>query len=229
RQDGRRKEVAPMKRLKVAFCLGALIAGAVVAIGTFNTSLMAAERSVALALEVSGTTMPVVEPYDELLSGQVVELSAKSEIKFLHYGLCETVILKGGRIEFGEMGYAIDQGTIVEAVAGECPTKLYLNQDEQVGGVVFRSARLLRLSERPNFMLIGRCRDHMKSVRISRSGKTLFEFNKMGDELALPSGTTLEPGGNYLLELDPGTSADVLTHEFEVDPVASQLTLIRGC
>ena len=218
-----------MKRLKVAFFFGALVVGAVVTIGIFNTSPMAAESSEALALEVSGPTMPVVEAYDELLSGQVVKLSAKSEMKFLHYGSCETVILKGGGIKFTEMGYTIDQGTIVEAVAGKCPTKIYLNQDTQVGGVVFRSAGLLRLSERPNFMLIGRCRDHMKSVRISRSGKTLFEFNKMGDELALPSGTTLEPGGNYLLELDPGTSADVLTHEFEVDPVASQLTLIRDC
>ena len=218
-----------MKRSKVAFCFGALIVGAVAAIGTFNTSLMAAERSVALALEVSGTTMPAVEAYDELLSGQVVELSAESEIQFLHYGSCATVIVKGGQISFGGVGYKIDQGTIVEAVAGECPTKLYLNQDEQVGGVVFRSARLLRLSERPNFMLIGRCRDHMKSVRISRSGKTLFELERTGHELALPGGTTLEPGGNYLLGLDPGTSADVVTYEFEVDPVAPQLTLIRDC
>ena len=221
--------MAPMKRSKVAFYFSALIVGAVAAIGTFNTSLTAAERSVALALEVSGPTVPVVEAYDELLSGQVVKLSAKSEIKFLHYGLCETVILKSGRIEFGEMGYAIDQGTIVEAVAGECPTKIYLNQDAQVGGVVFRSAGLLRLSERPNFMLIGRCRDQMKSVRISRSGKTVFEFKRMGRQLALPSGTTLERGGNYLLELDPGTNADVVTHEFGVDPVAPQLTLIRDC
>lgn len=219
-----------MKRLKVAFCFGALIVGAVAAIGTFNTSLMAAERSVALALEVSGTTMPVVEPYDELLSGQVVELSAKSEMKFLHYGLCETVIAKGGRVKFGGLGYKfIDQGTIVEAVAGECPTKVSLNQDAQVGGVVFRDAGLLTMSERPNFMLIGRCRDQMKSVRISRLGKTLFEFKRMGRELILPSGTTLEPGANYLLELDPGTSADVVTHEFEVDPMAPQLTLIRDC
>ena len=84
-QDGRRKEVAPMKRLKVAFVFGALIGVAVVTIGIFNTSPMAAERSVALALEVSGPTVPVVEPYDELLSGQVVKLSAKSEMKFLHY------------------------------------------------------------------------------------------------------------------------------------------------
>jgi hypothetical protein len=218
-----------MKCLKVAFCLGALIAGAVVAIGTFNTSLMAAERSVALALEVFGTTMPVVEPYDELLSGQVVKLSAESEIQFLHYGSCATVIVKGGQISFGEVEYKIDQGTIVEAVAGECPTKVYLNRDAQVGGVVFRGAGLLRLSEQPNFMLIGRCRDQMKSVRISRSGKTVFEFKRMGRELVLPSSTTLEPGGNYLLELDPGTSADVVMHKFEVDPVAPQLTLIRDC
>ena len=221
--------MATMKRLKVRSALAFSLLARSWLLGTFNTSLMAAERSVALALEVFGTTMPVVEPYDELLSGQVVKLSAKSEMKFLHYGSCETVILKGGGIEFTEMGYTIDQGTVVESVAGKCPTKIYLNQDTQVGGVVFRSAGLLRLSERPNFMLIGRCRDHMKSVRISRSGKTLFEFNKMGDELTLPSGTTLDPGGNYLLELDPGTSADVLTHEFEVDPVASQLTLIRDC
>ena len=218
-----------MKRLKVAFCLGALIAGAVVAIGTFNTSLMAAERSVALALEVSGTTMPAVEAYDELLSGQVVELSAESEIQFLHYGSCATVIVKGGQISFGGVEYKIDQGTIVEAVTGECQTKVSLNQDAQVGGVVFRGAGLLRLSEQPNFMLIGRCRDQMKSVRISRSGKTVFEFKRMGRQLALPSGTTLERGGNYLLELDPGTNADVVTHEFGVDPVAPQLTLIRDC
>lgn len=221
--------MATMKRLKVAFCLGVLIAGAVLAIGTFNTSLMAAERSVALALEVFGTTMPVVEPYDELLSGQVVKLSAESEIQFLHYGSCATVIVKGGQISFGGVEYKIDQGTIVEAVAGECPTKVYLNRDAQVGGVVFRGARLLRLSEQPNFMLIGRCRDQMKSVRISRSGKTVFEFKRMGRELVLPSSTTLEPGGNYLLELDPGTSADVVMHKFEVDPVAPQLTLIRDC
>ena len=218
-----------MKRLKVAFCLGALIAGAVVAIGTFNTSLMAAERSVALALEVSGTTMPVVEAYDELLSGQVVELSAESEMKFIDYGSCQTVIVRGGQISFGGVGYKIDQGTIVEAVTGECQTKVSLNQDAQVGGVVFRGAGLLRLSEQPNFMLIGRCRDQMKSVRISRSGKTVFEFKRMGRKLVLPSGTTLEPGGNYLLELDPGTSADVVTYEFEIDPVAPQLTLIRDC
>ena len=218
-----------MNRSKVAFCFGALIVGAVAAIGTFNTSLMAAERSVALALEVSGTTMPVVEPYDELLSGQVVKLSEESEIQFLHYGSCATVIVKGGQISFGEVGYTIDQGTIIEATQGECPTKVYLNQDAQVGGVVFRGAGLLTLSEQPNFMLIGRCRDQMKSVRISRSGKTLFELERTGHELALPGGTTLAPGGNYLLELDPGTSADVVTYEFEVDPVAPQLTLIRDC
>ena len=218
-----------MKRSKIAFCVGAFIVGTVVAIGTFNTSLMAAERSVALALEVSGTTMPVVEPYDELLSGQVVKLSAESEMKFLHYGSCETVIVKGGQISFGEVGYTIDQGTIVEAVPGECPTKVSLKQDAQVGGVVFRDTGPLTLSEQPKLMLIGRCRDQMKSARISRSGKILFELERMGHELALPGGITLVPGGNYLLELYPVTSADVVMHEFEIDPMAPQLTLIRDC
>ena len=116
--------------------VGALIVGTVVTVGPFNTLLMAAERSVALALEVSGTTTPVVEPYDELLSGQVVELSAESEIQFYHYGSCETVIVKGGQISFGGAGYTIDQEASVEVVPRKCPTEVFLNQDAQVAGAL---------------------------------------------------------------------------------------------
>ena len=73
-----------------------------------GSAAMAAERPVALALIVSGATQPVVEEYDELLSGQLIGLSEETNFQFLHYRSCTTVTVKGGQISFGQIDYKID-------------------------------------------------------------------------------------------------------------------------
>jgi len=214
--------------------IGVLIFGLLLAFDNYTSTVLAAEPYVALVLEVSGTMTPAVEAYDEFESGQVVNLSDNSKLQFLHYSSCTTVTVNGGKITFGGIAFEIDRGATVESEKGDCPMKISLNQDAQLGGVVFRSAKPsvpLMLSKRPDFTLVGKCRSEISLIRISQTGKTLFELEKTSLQLTLPTGAQLDSGESYVLELVSRTSTNVVAHEFMAakESVAPKLTLIQDC
>ena len=54
----------------------------------------------ALALDVSGSTTPEIEPFSELETKSPIELDPETTVEFLHYASYQAVTVKGGRLNF---------------------------------------------------------------------------------------------------------------------------------
>lgn len=173
-----------------------------------SAAAQGARPTVALFLEVRGTTSPAVEPYSESTAGQRVRLDGDAEIEFLHYATCETVVVRGGDLSFSEQRYSVRGGKVADVRRGKCPTTVSLERDAQIGGVVLRGSpepRVLSLPTRPAFVVVGSERQSYRKVRIRREGQTLFEGELAAGRFEWPEARSpLDPDGNYTVELQSG-------------------------
>lgn len=165
--------------------------------------------TVALALDIRGTTEPVYEPFSEFAAGQSIALKDDAEIEFLHYATCETVVVKGGDLTFSEQRYTVRGGKVADVKRSSCPKTVSLAGESQIGGVVLRSIpgpQVLSLATRPGFIVVGGKRSAYKTLRIRREGQIVFEGQLNGYRFEWPSAQPpLDDDGNYTLELVAGT------------------------
>lgn len=172
-------------------------------------------RPVALALQIEGATEPALEAFSELTAGQRLRLRDGAEIEFLHYPTCETVTVKGGDLSFSERRYSVRGGEIADVKRSKCPKIVAPAGDSQIGGVVLRSPvgpRVLSLTTRPGFVVVGSKRRSYTKVRILLEGQIVHESALTGNRFEWPSRLEpLDPDGNYTLEL---LSADGETRAF---------------
>jgi hypothetical protein len=143
-----------------------------------NSGVAQAQTASALVLEQSGASTPEVKPYSEIPAGMTVSLKSGAKLVFLHYNTCRQVAVVGGTIKFGEKEYAITGGKKESDTRTPCPRPVALKSGGEMTGVMLRSAFnnvMVKFSERPAFVLIGKRADDFASLRIVQAEKTVLE------------------------------------------------------
>lgn len=145
--------------IRVAALLGLLV---VVGLGWLSPAH--AQGTAALWLEASGAVEPALAPMTDISAGTTVRLPADVTAKFFHRGSCKIVVILGGTLEVGDIGYRVREGKIVSEQQRSCPGQVHL-QSPGDGGGRSTAGVLLRadgreteydVSVRPRFILFGR-------------------------------------------------------------------------
>ena len=144
----------------------------------FLPKIALAQTASALVLEQSGASTPAVASYSEIPAGTTVSLQSGAKLVFLHYNTCRQVAIVGGMIRFSENDYVITGGKKEAETRTPCPRPVVLKSGGEMAGVMLRSAVnnvMVKFSERPAFVLIGKRADDFASLRIVQADKTVLE------------------------------------------------------
>jgi hypothetical protein len=172
---------------------GALLASMLTATGASG------EAGAALVLEQSGTTVPALAPYSEIIPGTTIVLPGGARLVFLHYQTCTTVTVVGGEVAVGQATYKAANGSTPVAVRTACPAKVRLREQAAPGGITLRSGPPpSSLSTRPRFVLVGPGAEAVTRVRVVREGGLVLEGPLAGREFRWPADAApLDPGSEY--------------------------------
>jgi len=166
-----------------------------------------AQTPSALILEKSGATVPEIQPYSEIPVGTKISLSGGAKLVFLHYYTCQTVAVMGGTITFGVEKYTITGGKKESEMRTPCPRPLALKAGGEVAGVMLRSAFtnvMVKFSERPAFVLVGKRADDFSSLRVTQEDKTVLEAPLEGRHFRWPKDVPpLAAASGYEMVLNP--------------------------
>lgn len=167
-----------------------------------NANGASAEGGAALVLEQSGTTVPALAPYSEIVPGTAIKLSGGARLVFLHYQTCTTVTVVGGEIAVGQASYSAANGSTPVAVRTTCPVKVRLRERAAPGvaGITMRSiSPPSGLSTRPRFVVVGQGAEAITRVRVVREGGGIvLEGSLTGREFRWPAdAASLDPGSEY--------------------------------
>lgn len=161
----------------------------------------------ALVLEKSGATVPEVQPYSEIPSGTTISLRGNARLVFVHYHQCQTVAVVGGTIKFGAETYAITGGKKESEIRTPCPRPVALKAGGEMAGVMLRSAFtnvMVKFSERPAFVLVGKRADDFSSLRVTQEDKTVLEVPLEGRHFRWPKeAPVLAAASGYEMVLNP--------------------------
>jgi hypothetical protein len=186
----------------------------------------AGKPPVALVLEVSGST---VEPFSEMRPGDRIPLAEDGQVEFLHYGTCQTVVVRGGELSFSDERYTVRQGKVVDVKRAKCPAEATLRGETQLGGAVLRNTGSAGFTMAPaaSFLLVGPGRAKVTAVTVRQGDKVVMQQPMRGARFTWPAGTPpLQPETAYVLEL---SGAGTPKLEFKVAPVSANapLPLVR--
>ena len=168
-----------------------------------------AGKPAALALDVSGTTKPAIDPFSELETKTPIELAPDATIEFLHYRSCKAITVQGGRLNFSSERYLFKGGKILETKRAECPKTVALSGASKIGGIVVRGGsgnkkKAVTGTTRPSFVLVGTDADGYAAIRISRQGNTILDAKLHRRSFIYPDAApTLEKGEFYNVTLTP--------------------------
>lgn len=187
-----------------------------------------AQIPAALVLEKSGATAPEVQPYSEIPSGTTISLRGNARLVFVHYNRCRTVAVVGGTIKFGAETYTITGGKKESEIRTPCPRPVALKAGGEMAGVMLRSAFtnvMVKFSERPAFVLVGKRADDFSSLRVTQEDKTVLESPLEGRHFRWPKDApALAAASGYEMVLNPkvpGAAPAKLRFFVEKPPEAS--------
>ena len=165
------------------------------------------ETPTALALDITGASVPEVEPFSELLKRDKINLGPETVLEFMHYASCQSVTVQGGRLSFSDQRYFLKGGRILSQKRAECPKSVAISGASQIGGIVLRNnpgGSTLRVPTKPSFVLIGKKGAAYKSIRITQNDKVLLEGALEGRVFHWPdSAAALKKGSSYEVVLTP--------------------------
>jgi hypothetical protein len=166
-------------------------------------SLPAAAAVVALALEVEGDTDPAIEPFTEIESGASIKLGAQTQIEFLHYTTCQTIVVRGGRVTFTEQQYLVRDGEVVDVTRSKCPEVAAVGKDSAIGGVLMRGAGDgFSIWPRPQFVFVGASRARYTELHVLKGSALLLSAPLTGYRFDWPEAKDpLAAGKDYAIEL----------------------------
>ncbi len=161
-----------------------------------------AGNPVALIYDIQGGSDRPLEAFSEFATGDEVTLNNDTELTFLHYQTCATVVLKGGHLSFSDERYMLRKGEVVSEQVEKCPKTVVLDEGDEIGGVVMRSASAkLKLATVPKFVLVGEKRESYSRVRVSHGDETIAELPLKGYAFTWPAAQApLSPGTDYRLD-----------------------------
>jgi len=167
-----------------------------------------AGETAAVVLKVDGPTTPTVPPFSVLETQSPIKLGNNTTIKFRHFVKCQTVIVKGGLLDFDPKNYILSGGKTISANRTGCMKRVSLSGSTGIGGIKLRSGNpsipAINVTTRPTFILLGGQSDAFKAIQISKSGKIILEGELNGRIFVYPSTEPgLENGQPYRLGLVP--------------------------
>ena len=164
-----------------------------------------AGETAAVVLKVDGATTPPVPPFSVLEMQFPIKLGNNTIMKFRHFAKCQTVVVKGGVLDFDPNNYNLSGGKTISANRTGCMKKVSLSGSTGIGGIKLRSGNpSIRVTTRPTFILSGVQSDAFRAIQISKNGGIIFEANLNGRVFQYPSTEPdLEHGQPYRLELVP--------------------------
>jgi hypothetical protein len=191
----------------------------------------AAAGSVALVLEVAGGTEPALEPFSEMTANQSVDLVDQATVTLLHYGTCEEVVVRGGRLVVTERQYLTQKGEgVLKVTRAKCPKRVALAGEARTGGVRLRAGSSgLQLNPRPSFVVVGPNRPDVVEVAVRRGETKLGAFRLDGPRFSWPAdAASLAPGRDYSLQFSrrDGQAGEPIA--FEVREGEQALALIEA-
>ncbi len=188
-----------------------LIAGCIMAVSGLEAS---AGESAAIALKVDGETKTTVNPFSVMETEAPIQLDNDTTIKFRHFVKCQTVIVKGGLLDFDPKNYKLSGGKTISADRTRCLKKVPLSRGTNIGGLKLRSgSTAITVTTRPTFILTGEQSDAFKAIKVSKGGKLVLEGNLNGRVFLYPAAEPdLEHGQRYKLGLVPKEEDDKLRH-----------------
>ena len=171
-------------------------------VGFFLGQPCLAGNPVALIYDIQGGSDRPLEAFSEFVAGDDVTLDNDAELTFLHYPTCKTVVLKGGHLSFTDERYMFRKGEVVSEQIEKCPKTVVLDEGDEIGGVVMRSASAtLKLATVPEFVLVGLKRESCSRVRVSLGDEPIAELPLSGYAFTWPAAQApLSPGKGYQLE-----------------------------
>lgn len=191
-----------------------------------------AQAASALVLEMSGPTIPDLQPYSEIPPDKTISLPSGARLVFLHYKTCRTVTVVGSTVIFGAWKYNITGGTKELDVETPCPRQVALKSGGELAGTLLRN--LLVLSIQPTFVVVGERAGNMASVRVSKGDKVVLDAPLEGRHFSWPAGAApLAVNSEYNLALIPSAAgATPVMMKFKAvtpakDPTRKALTVIR--
>jgi hypothetical protein len=187
----------------------------------------------ALATSVTGKTSPAIENFSELQSSTKLTLAPDTEVEFVHYATCQTVVVKGGSLSFTAERFLLKGGNIVTTKRAKCPKTVVLAGASQIGGLVLRSASSagsLRVGANPTFVLVGDRSESVELITVSLDGKTITEAAMPGRTFAWPKDAPpLEDGQAYTVtvRIKGADAPETFTIDSKSGGNTETLTLIR--
>lgn len=180
-----------------------------------------AGAAVALALAVEGEVEPALEAFTELEVGASYRLAARTEVEFLLYATCESVVVRGGSVSFTAGRYRMQEGELVSAEPGECPERVPAPIWSEVHGVLIAQHQgggdligalvgnprpdivlPLGLGPAPRLVFLGALGADCDGVRVLQAGTVLLEAPLASRRFDWPAGRApLLPAVDYALEL----------------------------
>jgi hypothetical protein len=180
------------------------IIGVAVALA-FLPALAYASPGVALIEDIGGTTEPALSGYTEVFKGSSVTLAADATVKFMHYGSCTEVTVKGGKVTFNRNDYAVEGGQILAKDKQACPERVATASTTSVaGGLVMRGVlELTNVGAHPSLVMVGQKAANISDVAfLNDKGEASFQLPVFDRRFAWTAGMPeLTPGANYKMIL----------------------------
>jgi hypothetical protein len=188
-------------------------------------------ETAAVVFSVDGPTTPTVPQFSVLETQSPIKLGDNTTMKFRHFKKCQTVIVKGGLLDFGPKNYKLSGGKIISANRTGCMKRVSLPGSTEIAGIKLRGGTpSISVPTRPAFILLGGQSDAFKAIQILKSGKIILEDKLSSRVFWYPSKEPdLENGQSYRLGLVPtqGSKLRYLNIIANNNAGKSPLTLIR--
>jgi hypothetical protein len=178
------------------------------ALALLFASPAAAQRIVAILVDVEGPTEPAMPAGSEVPAGQTLKLGSRSTVNFVHYGTCEYVVVRGGTVVLNDAGYDASGGTILGREAASCPTARRPqlargNEVSGLGGLRMRGVEPAQaIPMRPRIVVAGVAAREVVAVEVAKEMRTIARMPVRGNNAVWPpDAPTLEPGLGYAVRL----------------------------
>jgi hypothetical protein len=171
-------------------------------------SAWADEPPAGMVTALSGSTSPSLAAMAEISSGSPLQLSAGTELTFLHYAKCKLITLSGGSLTLTRTEFTTD-GKIIAEKDGPCPRVHQLGgtaPGTTSGGLVMRGiGSVPRWPLDREFVVAGTGSDKLKTAAIYAEGRLdapLVQLEVSGHQARFPAkAPALAANDRYVLRL----------------------------
>jgi len=167
-----------------------------------------AQRMAAILVDVEGRIDPEMQAGHEIAAGETLSLTPASTVTLVHYGTCEHVIVRGGRVVLRESGFDTPGGTILLREEASCPAarRPQLAREKEVSGLGGLRMRNMPPAQaipvRPSIVLVGEAARDVVAVEVEKDGRTIARLPVRRQNAVWPSDApALQPGLGYAVKM----------------------------